>query len=236
MKLTKLELNIIFFNDKYYLNLHNEPETKNIIVGNGSKEDLDEFLKFNESKLKFEEVVDDIAFENAIDIETLEAEKKFLIENLPDDMDEKYEYRDIEQVYLNKKKVVLRVRKNVDENTKYIFNAKTKGSKVRNEAELAICKEDYEYLKNNYILGNEINKRRYLVPYFDENLHKELTMEVDDFKGDLDELISAEVETRKDDIDNIYIKEGSKIDDIVISKDVTEDNKYKNSNLAMNGL
>lgn len=123
-----------------------------------------------------------------------EIEKKFLINTLPDNL-EQYEKKEIEQGYLCTSPIV-RIRKRNDD---YILTYKSKfgiasdvehtsGAKVNNEVELPLTKEGYEHLKKK-IDGHLIEKTRYIIP-----LHHGLKAELDIFKAQLEGLVFAEVE------------------------------------------
>jgi len=113
----------------------------------------------------------------------MEIEKKFLVGEIPYDLDT-LKYHDIEQAYLCVKPVV-RIRKQDDE---YILTYKGSGMMEREEYNLPLNKEAYLHLKEKAD-GNIITKRRYLIPIEDD-----LTIELDVFGGVLAPLILAEVE------------------------------------------
>ncbi len=113
----------------------------------------------------------------------MEIERKFLLKNLPDNLDS-YPFHQIEQGYLCTDPVV-RIRR---QNEEYYLTYKSKGLMVREEYNLPLTREAYEHLlpKIDSIL---ISKKRYLIPT-DSNL----TIELDIFEGALAPLILAEVE------------------------------------------
>lgn len=83
----------------------------------------------------------------------MEIERKFLIPNLPDDL-ESYAFQLIEQGYLCTDPVV-RIRRQNDD---YILTYKGKGLMCREEYNLPLNKDAYEHLKEK-IDGNLISKR-----------------------------------------------------------------------------
>ena len=145
----------------------------------------------------------------------MEIERKYLIHNLPVDLDQ-YECRQIEQGYLNTDPVV-RIRKSDD---KYTLTYKGSGLMCREEYNLPLNAEAFAHLKEK-IDGILIQKKRYLIP-----LTEKLTIELDVFEGELAPLQLAEVEfeTKKD------------AEDFVppswFGEDVTFSSKYHNSTLS----
>ncbi len=118
----------------------------------------------------------------------MEIEKKFLLKNLPDDL-ERYEKWDIEQCYLCSSPVI-RIRK---KNEEYILTYKNRPPKkekdlcMSEEVELPLTKESYLHLKEKAD-GLCIEKTRYLIPY--ENY----VIELDVFHGEQKGILLAEVE------------------------------------------
>ena len=145
----------------------------------------------------------------------MEIERKYLIPNLPVDLDQ-YECRQIEQGYLNTDPVV-RIRKSDD---KYTLTYKGSGLMCREEYNLPLNADAFAHLKEK-IDGILIQKKRYLIP-----LTEKLTIELDVFEGELEPLRLAEVEfeTKKD------------AEDFVppswFGEDVTFSSKYHNSTLS----
>lgn len=113
----------------------------------------------------------------------MEIERKYLIEKLPENINE-YKYLTIEQGYLNTSPVV-RVRRQDDE---YYLTYKGKGMMVREEYNLPLNKQAYEHLITKAD-GNVISKKRYLIP-----LDGKHTIELDVFMGRFEGLLLAEVE------------------------------------------
>ena len=113
----------------------------------------------------------------------MEIERKFLIPELPADLDS-YPSRRIEQAYLCTEPVV-RIRRQDD---KYILTYKSAGMMAREEYNLPLTKEAYEHLKEKAD-GIVLSKRRYLLPLPDG-----LTIELDVFEAPYETLRLAEVE------------------------------------------
>lgn len=112
----------------------------------------------------------------------MEIERKYLIQNLPDNLED-YPHRCLEQGYLSTGPVV-RVRKDDD---RYELTYKSGGLMVREEYNLPLTRSSYEHLKAK-IDGRLITKKRYLIPY------GTYTIELDVFENDLAPLLLAEVE------------------------------------------
>jgi CYTH domain-containing protein len=113
----------------------------------------------------------------------MEIERKYLINKLPDNLD-KYEFRLIEQGYLNTEPVI-RIRR---DNDRYELTYKSKGLMTREEYNMPLTYEAYIHLLTK-VDGIVIRKKRYMIP-----LNDELTIELDVFEGELSPLILAEVE------------------------------------------
>ena len=145
----------------------------------------------------------------------MEIERKYLIHNLPVNLDQ-YECRQIEQGYLNTDPVV-RIRKSDD---KYTLTYKGSGLMCREEYNLPLNAEAFANLKEK-IDGILIQKKRYLIP-----LTEKLTIELDVFEGELAPLQLAEVEfeTKKEAEDFIP--------PAWFGEDVTFSSKYHNSTLS----
>lgn len=145
----------------------------------------------------------------------MEIERKYLIPNLPVDLDQ-YECRQIEQGYLNTDPVV-RIRKSDD---KYTLTYKGSGLMCREEYNLPLNADAFAHLKEK-IDGILIQKKRYLIP-----LTEKLTIELDVFEGELAPLRLAEVEfeTKKEAEDFIP--------PAWFGEDVTFSSKYHNSTLS----
>lgn len=147
----------------------------------------------------------------------MEIERKYLIEELPEDL-ENYPFHIIEQGYLNTEPVV-RIRRQDDD---YILTYKSKGLMVREEYNLPLTKEAYEHLSSK-VDGYMISKTRYLIP-----LDAGHTIELDIFHGHLNGLKMAEVEfAAKEEADSF-------VPPLWFGRDVTFSGEYHNSQLSQN--
>lgn len=147
----------------------------------------------------------------------MEIERKFLVKQLPDNLEE-YDFHIIEQGYLSCNAPVVRVRRQDDE---YYMTYKGAGLMAREEYNLPLTKEVYEHLLTKAD-GNIIRKKRYLIPI----KGTELTVELDVFDEPFSPLIVAEVE-----FGSIEEAENFELLDW-FSQDVTSDVQYHNSNMA----
>ncbi len=146
----------------------------------------------------------------------MEIERKFLVDKLPDNL-EQYPCHQIEQAYLCTEPVI-RIRK-IDE--QYILTCKSKGLMVREEYELPLTKTAYEHLLTK-IDGIVLKKTRYKIPYMNQ-----YTIELDIFSGEYDGLVLAETE---------FPDEKSARDFIVpewFGTDVTFTGEYQNNVLSL---
>ena len=143
-----------------------------------------------------------------------EIERKFKVKEIPDL--NKYEFKQIEQGYLNTNPVI-RVRK---EDEKYYMTYKGKGHIEREEYNLPLNKESYDHLivKSD---GKIITKKRYLIPY------DKYTIELDIFENDYQGLIIAEVEFESMDEANAFTPPEW------FGEDVSKDKNYTNAHLAL---
>ncbi len=155
----------------------------------------------------------------------MEIEKKFLIKDMPKNLDN-YIKKEIQQGYLSLEDPVLRVRKSNDnyfltyKSVYGIPKKKTSHALVANEVEFPISKKAYNHLlgKADY---NVIEKTRYLIP-----LDGDLTAELDIFYGILEELVIVEVEfPDEDDAKNFVAPEW-------FGQEVTFDERFKNNYLV----
>lgn len=113
----------------------------------------------------------------------MEIEKKFKIQQLPQNLDS-YPFHKIEQAYLCVEPVV-RIRRQDDS---YILTYKSAGMMAREEYNLPLTKEAYEHLKPKTD-GVILSKTRYLIP-----LTEQLTAELDIFDAPYEGLVIVEVE------------------------------------------
>lgn len=145
----------------------------------------------------------------------MEIERKFLIDRLPEKLEE-YPHKELEQGYLCTDPVV-RVRKEGEE---YVLTYKSKGLMMREEYNLPLNKTAYEHLLEKAD-GIVISKTRYILPEKDG-----LKIELDVFHGEHDGLILAEVEFPNEKMANSYCPPDW------FGEDVTFSTKYHNSNLS----
>ncbi len=147
----------------------------------------------------------------------MEIERKFLIRNLPENLEE-FPSHKIEQGYLCTNPVV-RIRR---EDDSYILTYKSKGMMSREEYNLPLTKEAYLHLCTKTD-GVFIEKTRYIIP--EKNGSK---IELDIFHGAHEGLILAEVEFPNEEAALAY--EPPKW----FSQDVTFSSEYHNSYLSQN--
>ena len=145
----------------------------------------------------------------------MEIERKYLINKLPDNINE-YPFHIIEQAYLCTNPVV-RVRRQDEE---YILTYKGDGLLAREEYNLALNKEAYEHLLTKAD-GNVISKKRYLIP-----LNDHLTIELDQFYKPMNDLLLAEVEFPSLEEANTFVPPEW------FGEDVTFDTAYHNSTMS----
>ena len=145
----------------------------------------------------------------------IEIERKFLVCEIPFDLSE-YKSFEITQGYISFTPEI-RIRKKGHE---FIYTEKGEGDVSRPENNKPINEEKYEILRNA-VQGNLIEKTRYEIP-----LGNNLTAELDIYHGQLEGLITVEVEF------DTHEDEQSFIAPDWFGKDVTFDRRYKNKNLA----
>lgn len=146
----------------------------------------------------------------------MEIERKFLIKNMPNDL-ESYSYHIIEQGYLSTEPVV-RVRRQDDS---YYLTYKGSGMLAREEYNLPLTEDSYNHLIQKAD-GNIIGKKRYLIPI--ENT--ELTVEMDVFNPPFAPLVMAEIEFPSIEDANNFVPLHW------FGDEVTNDRKYHNSNMS----
>lgn len=151
---------------------------------------------------------------------SFEIEKKYLITQIPSDL-EKYRKEKILQGYiLVSEEGVLRVRK---KGNKYIQTIKGTGDYARKEIEIELNKEQFEILwpltKNQ-----NLTKYRY---YIDFNQY---VIELDLYTGNLEGLVTAEVEFSSEEEGHQFTPPAW------FGQDITYDRRYKNYYLAKRGM
>lgn len=160
----------------------------------------------------------------------MEIEQKYLVINIPDNIDE-CESVIIEQGYLSTDPVV-RIRqyqmKNKFQDNDYFLTYKSRkgitqeqGIIANQEVELPLTKESYEHLRTK-IDGRLIKKTRYLIP-----LEDKLKVELDVFHGDYEGMILAEVEFPSISLAKEFKKP------TWLGENVSDDKKYTNSFLSL---
>lgn len=152
----------------------------------------------------------------------MEIERKYLLnkDNIPFTLKD-YPSHVIEQAYLCTEPVV-RVRK---EDDNYYMTYKGKGLKVREEYNLPLTVDAYTHLLKKAD-GNIITKTRYLIPLQNNNLYKDLLIELDVFEGKFEGLYLAEVEfSSEEDADAFAPPDW-------FGEDVTLDGTYHNSRMS----
>jgi len=150
-----------------------------------------------------------------------EIERKFLVKSLPENL-EQYSHKDIVQGYLaiTKDGTEVRLRQ---KGKKYFQTVKSGTGKTRFESEIEVTKEQFKTLWG-MTEGKRVEKTRY------EISHENGTIELDVYHGDLDGLVSAEMEfTSEEDSDKFTPPDW-------LSEEVTDDKRYKNQNLALRGI
>ena len=149
-----------------------------------------------------------------------EIERKFLIVNPPQDYD-KYPSKDIIQGYIiitDDKEVRLRqIGKN------YFMTVKTGEGLIRKETEAEITHEQFEKL---WPLTESwrIEKKRYEINY------EGYLIELDFYSDSLADLVVAEVEFKSEEESSSFIPPAW------FGREITEDEGFKNKNLALSGI
>ena len=149
----------------------------------------------------------------------MEIERKFLTKQIPFDITA-YPCKQISQSYISFSPTI-RIRQSDD---KFILTVKGKGQLAREEFELPLSKEDYDrlFLKTE---GTPVIKKRYLVP-----VAGDLTAEVDIYEGELEGLMTTEVEFPSlEEAEAFAAPEW-------FGKDVSEEKAYKNTSLSLYGM
>ena len=145
----------------------------------------------------------------------MEIERKFLIKELPDNL-ESYKHHLISQAYILTAPV-LRIRQLDHE---YILTYKSAGMMARQEIEMPLDKIAFLKLLSK-TEGLVISKKRYIIP---DNMGH--TIELDIFDGDLEGLIMAEVEFASESEANEYIPPEW------LGEEVTDNPAFHNSTMS----
>jgi len=149
-----------------------------------------------------------------------EIERKFLIKQLPVDL-EKYPVKDIIQGYYLENNQIVRLRQS---NNDYFKTIKGSGIKICSEDEEIISSEVFNKLWSKTI-GQRLTKMRHLIP-----LANNLAIELDVFSGVLKGLIMAEVEFTNEEECDAFIPPDW------FGQELTADRRYRNYSLATKGL
>jgi CYTH domain-containing protein len=145
-----------------------------------------------------------------------EIERKFLLDALPDDIDDLPSTR-IRQGYLAiTDEVEVRVRARSDDR---LLTVKGGSGKVRNETTVALSAEQFDELWE-LTRNRRIVKRRTVIP------KGEVEIEIDVFEGDLDGLLIAEVEFESADASTAFDPPAW------FGREITDDATYRNAALA----
>ena len=149
----------------------------------------------------------------------MEIERKFLTKHIPFDITA-YPCKQIAQSYISFSPTI-RLRQSNDD---YILTVKGKGHLAREEFELPLSRADYEMLLEK-TEGTPVIKKRYLVP-----IEGGLTAEVDIYEGELDGLMTTEVEFPSLEAAESFVAPAW------FGKDVSEEKAYKNTSLSLYGM
>ena len=154
-------------------------------------------------------------------VRAIEIERKFLVAEPPSDL-ERWPSTAIEQGYLaiTDDRPEVRVRRR---GGRAFLTVKSGAGRVRVEEEIEIEPERFERLWP-LTEGRRIEKTRYEIPAGDG-----LVIELDVYKGDLDGLMTAEVEFGSEAAADAYAAPDW------LGPDITEDPRYKNQRLARDG-
>ena len=151
-------------------------------------------------------------------INNTEIERKFLVKNVPFELDD-YEVHNIYQGYIATNPT-MRLRK---DNDRYIFTFKGKGLIKKTEFEYELDEEQFARLWKK-VESNKIVKKRYIIP-----IEKGLKAELDIYEDFLEGFMTVEVEF-------------SSMEEALVfqppewfGKDVSNDRRYSNASLAING-
>lgn len=148
-----------------------------------------------------------------------EIERKFLIKNLPENLDN-FTHYEIRQGYISTDPTI-RLRQ---KDNNYILTVKSAGLMKKQEYELDLTEEQFNRLWKK-TEGNTIEKTRYIVP-----LNDNLKAELDIYKGPLSGFMNVEVEFSS-------TKEAILFDaPDWFGQEVTQDPRYSNSSLSKFGI
>src|SRR4051794_36023338 len=150
----------------------------------------------------------------------LEIERKFVVGDRPPGLDG-HPHEVIEQGYVavdDQAEVRVRRRRGV-----CTLTVKSAPARTRIEVDVVIDAEHFDALWT-LAEGRRISKTRYLVP------HEGVTVELDDYHGDLEGLLTAEIEFASEAESDAFTPPGW------LGREVTGDARYANQTLATHGL
>ena len=166
---------------------------------------------------------------------SLEIERKFLVSELPENLEE-FPQRDIKQGYMviTKDGTEIRIRKEQeDEKEKYYQQIKSGGGEIRFESqETELSEEVFDSLWKEKV-GQGIEKTRYKIPYEyqdEQGTEKEVVIDLDIFKNDLDGHLTVEVEFENEEDSKSFVPPDW------FNEELTNNEQYKNQSLALHGL
>ena len=154
-------------------------------------------------------------------LKNMEIERKFIIENLPQDL-EKYPRHDIRQGYLAVAEDGTEVRIR-HKGQQYFLTVKSGGRLQRDEVEIKLNRDEFTRLWP-LTIGKRIEKDRY------ELEHEGSIIELDVFGGSIEGHIAAEVEFQSLEDSESFVPPDW------FGREITQDERYKNKNLAVHGL
>jgi adenylate cyclase len=152
---------------------------------------------------------------------SVEIERKFVVAKLPEGIDQ-FSSKEILQGYLavTRERTEVRIRRR---GNKCSLTVKHGVGKTRTEEEIRISKRQFVSLWE--LTGRKrLKKLRYCIPY------EGLNIEVDVYQERLKGLVTAEVEFPSEEASNDFQPPGW------LGLEVTDDDRYKNRNLALRGF
>lgn len=144
----------------------------------------------------------------------VEIERKFSVEHLPDGL-ERYPSQHITQGYISIGSDGREIRLHSKDNRCFLI-VKTGNGLIRSEYEVELTAEQFKELWSATV-GKRIEKTRYLIPQ---------NIELDVYHGDLDGLITAEVEFNSEKASEEFAPPDW------FGEELTYDKRYRNSSLA----
>ena len=160
--------------------------------------------------------------------EHVEVERKFAVESIPTEID----LATVPNKHLRQGYVAIcadgsetRVRSFDDE--RFELTIKSPGTIARGEQTMKISQDMFEGLWEQ-TAGQRVEKRRYYIP------HGDVTIELDIYEGDLDGLMTAEVEFAGRETEGM-VRQATFTPPEWFGDDISEDTRYKNQNLATQG-